>query len=100
MLAKESVEKSFTHNTSSDISNRHLLILYGSQTGCAQDIAERIYRQARRRHFKARVYPMDDYERANLINERLVIFICSTTGQGDEPSNMRVCPRLLCFWSW
>ncbi|CAG8496364.1 18929_t:CDS:10, partial [Gigaspora rosea] len=76
------------------ISNRHLLILYGSQTGCAQDIAERIYRQARRRHFKVRVYPMDDYERANLINERLVIFICSTTGQGDEPSNMRK------FWKY
>ncbi|CAG8628141.1 8417_t:CDS:10 [Dentiscutata erythropus] len=94
MLAKESVEKSFTHNASSDLSNRHLLILYGSQTGCAQDIAERIYRQARRRHFKTRVYPMDDYERENLINERLVIFICSTTGQGDEPSNMRK------FWKY
>ncbi|CAG8646383.1 26545_t:CDS:10 [Racocetra persica] len=93
MLAK-SAEKLSRHDVSSDLSNRHLLILYGSQTGCAQDVAERISRQARRRHFKVRISSMDDYERANLINESLVIFICSTTGQGDEPSNMRK------FWKY
>ncbi|CAG8570839.1 14662_t:CDS:10 [Cetraspora pellucida] len=95
MLAKdESVEKLSSHDASSDLSNRHLLILYGSQTGCAQDVAERISRQARRRHFKVRLHSMDDYERENLINESLVIFICSTTGQGDEPTNMRK------FWKY
>lgn len=43
--------------------SRRLLILYGSETGCAQDTAERIGRQARRRHFKARVMAMDEYDR-------------------------------------
>jgi sulfite reductase alpha subunit-like flavoprotein len=50
--------------------SRKLLLLYGSETGCAQDTAERIGRQARRRHFKARVIAMDEYDRV-----RSVLFI-------------------------
>ncbi|KAG2186396.1 hypothetical protein INT43_002834 [Umbelopsis isabellina] len=69
--------------------SRNLLILYGSETGCAQDTAERIGRQARRRHFRTRVMAMDEYDKTQLVDERLVIFICSTTGQGEEPSNMK-----------
>ncbi|CAJ0860229.1 7451_t:CDS:10 [Entrophospora sp. SA101] len=69
--------------------DRKILILYGSQTGFAQDVAERITRQAKRRHFRARNFAMDSYNRDNLINEELVIFVCSTTGQGDEPDNMK-----------
>ncbi|CAG8477492.1 9333_t:CDS:10 [Paraglomus occultum] len=75
-----------SHNDSTD---RQLLILYGSQTGCAQDSAERTAREARRRHFRVRIFAMDEYDRTKLINEPLVIFICSTTGQGDEPDNMK-----------
>lgn len=29
-------------------------------------------------------------QQANLISESLVIFVCSTTGQGDPPDNMKV----------
>ncbi|KAF7725891.1 NADPH-dependent diflavin oxidoreductase 1 [Apophysomyces ossiformis] len=71
------------------MSNRSLLILYGSETGCAQDVAETIGRQARRRHFRTRVFAMDDYNKAELVEENLVIFVCSTTGQGEEPYNMK-----------
>ncbi|XP_071455129.1 NADPH-dependent diflavin oxidoreductase 1 isoform X2 [Hetaerina americana] len=35
------------------------------------------------------VKAMDDYKVINLINEKLVIFVCSTTGQGEEPDNMK-----------
>ncbi|KAJ3016453.1 NADPH-dependent diflavin oxidoreductase 1 [Thoreauomyces humboldtii] len=31
---------------------------------------------------------MDEYDRSQLIDEPLVIFICSTTGQGSEPTTM------------
>ncbi|ORY01302.1 riboflavin synthase domain-like protein [Basidiobolus meristosporus CBS 931.73] len=68
---------------------RRLLVLYGSQTGCAQDVAERIGREGIRRHFSPEVSAMDDYDIENLINEKLVIFVCSTTGQGEEPDNMK-----------
>ncbi|XP_048876951.1 NADPH-dependent diflavin oxidoreductase 1 [Brienomyrus brachyistius] len=71
------------------MSDHTLLVLYGSQTGTAQDTAERIGRQAQRRHVKVRVEALDSYNVANLISESLVVFVCSTTGQGDPPDNMK-----------
>ncbi|XP_015252211.1 PREDICTED: NADPH-dependent diflavin oxidoreductase 1 [Cyprinodon variegatus] len=71
------------------MSDPALLVLYGSQTGTAQDTAHRIGRQAQRRHLKVRVLPLDGYNVADLISESLVVFVCSTTGQGDPPDNMK-----------
>uniref|UniRef100_A0A3Q2QA66 NADPH-dependent diflavin oxidoreductase 1 n=1 Tax=Fundulus heteroclitus TaxID=8078 RepID=A0A3Q2QA66_FUNHE len=72
-----------------------LLVLYGSQTGTAQDTAHRIGRQAQRRRVKVRVLPLDGYNVAHLISESLVLFVCSTTGQGDPPDNMKSFWRFL-----
>ncbi|XP_077479486.1 NADPH-dependent diflavin oxidoreductase 1 [Stigmatopora argus] len=72
-----------------------LFILYGSQTGTAQDTAQRIARQALRRHLRVRLSSLDDYNVANLISESLVVFVCSTTGQGDPPDNMKIFWRFL-----
>ncbi|XP_016283590.2 NADPH-dependent diflavin oxidoreductase 1 isoform X3 [Monodelphis domestica] len=66
-----------------------ILILFGSQTGTAQDVAERIGREARRKRLQCRVQALDSYDVVNLINEPLVIFVCATTGQGDPPDNMK-----------
>ncbi|KAK5644412.1 hypothetical protein RI129_005712 [Pyrocoelia pectoralis] len=38
---------------------------------------------------------MDDYDLINLLKETCVIFICSTTGQGEEPDNMKSFWKLL-----
>ena len=46
--------------------DRKLLILYGSQTGTAQDVAEKIYREAKRRHFSAKVIALDSYNIVSL----------------------------------
>ncbi|KAI9592068.1 hypothetical protein BDF19DRAFT_472185 [Syncephalis fuscata] len=72
-----------------------LLILYGSQTGNAADAAERIRRAAKRRHYQPALFALDDYDRTRLIEEKLVIFIVSTTGQGEEPDNMKKFWRFL-----
>lgn len=68
-----------------------LLILYASQTGNAQDAAERVARQARRRHFRPRVMPADAFlpTIATLPAQPAVVFIASTTGQGDPPTNVQ-----------
>ncbi|XP_063792224.1 NADPH-dependent diflavin oxidoreductase 1 isoform X2 [Pseudophryne corroboree] len=68
---------------------RKILVLFGSQTGTAEDVAERVGREARCRHFACRVESIDGYNVANLIHEPLVIFVCATTGQGDPPDNMK-----------
>ncbi|XP_025962039.2 NADPH-dependent diflavin oxidoreductase 1 isoform X1 [Dromaius novaehollandiae] len=77
------------------MAERKLLILFGSQTGTAEDTAERIGREAKRRHFQCRVEALDSYDVANLINELLVVFVCATTGQGDPPDNMKMFWRFL-----
>lgn len=63
---------------------RKLIVLYGSQTGTAQDISENIWRESKRFHFVGGVKAMDDYDVKHLIEEEIVIFVCSTTGQGGE----------------
>lgn len=69
--------------------NEKLTILYGSQTGNAQDVAESIWRESKRFHYTGLVKAMDDYNVLELINEQCVLFVCATTGQGEEPDNMK-----------
>ncbi|KAK5900433.1 hypothetical protein CgunFtcFv8_025393 [Champsocephalus gunnari] len=71
------------------MSQPSLLVLYGSQTGTAQDTAQRIGRQAQRRRLQVQVLPLDHYNVAGLISESLVVFVSSTAGQGDPPDNMK-----------
>ena len=40
---------------------KRLTVLYGSQTGTAQEVAERIGREAKRRYLSATVLALDDY---------------------------------------
>lgn len=68
---------------------RKLTILYGSQTGNAQDVSEQLWREAKSYYFNGPVQAMDDYDIEELIQEKCVVFICSTTGQGEEPDNMK-----------
>jgi sulfite reductase alpha subunit-like flavoprotein len=100
-----------------------LLILFGSQTGCAADVANTLARDARRRHFDPRLLAMDDYDKVpqhsagstpvgrlsqfhtnlltlsasqlSLPSESLVVFVVSTSGQGESPDNMKHTWRFL-----
>ncbi|KRY19819.1 NADPH-dependent diflavin oxidoreductase 1 [Trichinella patagoniensis] len=68
-----------------------LSILYGSQTGNAEDVAVWIWRQAvLRRDVSLHLGTMDDYDlSASAKVKQTVLFVCSTTGQGDPPDNMK-----------
>ncbi|GBP19328.1 NADPH-dependent diflavin oxidoreductase 1 [Eumeta japonica] len=69
--------------------NNRLVVLYGSQTFTAQEIAERVWRTTKVLGFRGPVQAMDDYPIAQLIKEEFAIFVCATAGQGDEPDNMK-----------
>ncbi|XP_067643825.1 NADPH-dependent diflavin oxidoreductase 1 [Eurosta solidaginis] len=66
-----------------------LPILYGSQTGTAQNVAEQIWRESKSWGFDGPVLPMDEYPLQQLIEEKLAIFVIATTGDGEEPENMK-----------
>lgn len=71
-----------------------MVVLYASQTGNAQDVAERIGREAERQQLKAFVVSVDLFNPSKLPFENAVIFVASTTGQGDPPDSMKS------FWSF
>lgn len=64
-------------------------ILYGTETGNAQDLAELLAKRLKRLRFGAKVYGMDEYDLSNLPCEPVILFICSTTGQGELPRNTK-----------
>ncbi|KAI0705984.1 riboflavin synthase domain-like protein [Cerioporus squamosus] len=68
--------------------DRALTILYATETGTAQDVADRLARLCRCLHIRARVVSMDAYAPSELINETLVVFVVATTGTGREPRAM------------
>ncbi|KAF9074458.1 hypothetical protein BDP27DRAFT_1474135 [Rhodocollybia butyracea] len=67
---------------------QNVLILYATETGTAQDTADRVARECRRIHIPTQVLSMDRYPQEDLVSETLVIFIVSTTGSGTEPRSM------------
>uniref|UniRef100_A0A671NKH8 Methionine synthase reductase n=1 Tax=Sinocyclocheilus anshuiensis TaxID=1608454 RepID=A0A671NKH8_9TELE len=62
------------------------LILYGSQRGQAQSIAEEICQQAAEHGFTADINCLSNQHKYNLDSEiQPVVFVVSTTGDGDPP---------------
>ena len=74
---------------------RRLVVLYGSQTGTAEEVAERVGREAERLHFSSLVSSMDTFSLSLLPTSPLVVYIAATTGQGEEPDNMKKTWRFL-----
>lgn len=94
-------------------SERSVLVLYGSETGNAQEVAEELAALTERLRFATHVselnqcmpvclYALDTITQCNisdghsnqelLSSYMLTIFVASTTGQGDLPANART------FW--
>jgi sulfite reductase alpha subunit-like flavoprotein len=68
---------------------RTALVLYGSETGNAQDVAEEVGRLAERLRFDTTVLDLHSVSLRDLVKPTVVIFCISTTGQGDFPQNAR-----------
>ncbi len=71
-----------------------LLVLYGSQTGSAEGLAQRVAKQAQQRGFAPKILALNDYEQADLAAGGKALIISSTWGDGDPPDNA------VNFWSW
>lgn len=66
-------------------------ILYASATGTAEDVAYYLAKKLKRfKSFKVSVSSIDDYDYLTRLPEQNnVLFVVSTTGDGDPPSSMR-----------
>lgn len=71
--------------------SRDIFILYGSQTGNAEDIAKDLYSKITERNFEGilpKCLTLNSVKKVCLKETALlVILICSTTGNGDSPEN-------------
>ena len=63
------------------LSQRNVVVLFGSQTGTAQEVAERIGREGERLHFNIEVTSMDNFDIRQLPTSPLVVYVASTTGK-------------------
>lgn len=62
-----------------------VLILFGSETGTAEGFARQAARQLAT--YRPRVMALDDYNTQHLANEKLLLVITSTFGNGEMPGN-------------
>ncbi|KAI0338669.1 riboflavin synthase domain-like protein [Trametopsis cervina] len=76
------------HHDSEGEDGREITILYATETGNAQDVAERLARLCRRLHFDVQVASLDEYEADSLFSVHTVIFVIATSGTGREPRSM------------
>jgi sulfite reductase (NADPH) flavoprotein alpha-component len=65
--------------------SRRLTILFGSETGNAIELAERLHEQANQADITATLTDMSDYKVRNLASEQDMLIIVSTYGEGDPP---------------
>ncbi|KAJ3437534.1 flavodoxin family protein [Anaeramoeba flamelloides] len=75
---------------------KQILILYGTQTGTTEQVANQLYQllihsERTKNSFDFRIIDLEDYNPRNLPKERNIILLSSTHGEGEPPDN---CVRL------
>jgi sulfite reductase (NADPH) flavoprotein alpha-component len=66
-----------------------LTILFGSQTGTAENLAKKVAKEAGKRGFAATVLDMAQTDLAKLANDKNLLVITSTYGDGEPPDNAK-----------
>lgn len=69
-------------------------ILFGSQTGTAQQLARRLSKEANARGCRAQLTDAADFSRIDWGREHNLLLVTSTYGDGEMPDNART------FWDW
>ncbi|CAG8594955.1 7559_t:CDS:2, partial [Scutellospora calospora] len=67
--------------------SQNFVILYASQTGNVEWIANNIHEESIKRGFTSECYILDDYDKVDFSKENVLIFVTSNTGDGDPPDN-------------
>jgi len=62
-----------------------ITVLFGSQTGNSKKVANKVAARVREQGWEAVVADLNDYPTKNLKDERIVLLVVSTQGEGDPP---------------
>jgi sulfite reductase (NADPH) flavoprotein alpha-component len=65
-------------------------ILFGSQTGTAESLAKKLFKNLKKGNYDANLHDMAGYDRARLPKEKNLLVITSTYGDGEPPDNAAV----------
>ncbi|XP_065650917.1 nitric oxide synthase 1-like [Hydra vulgaris] len=77
------------------VAKRHkVTILYASQSGKAESFAHNLH-ELFQKSFNSKVICMDQYKLENLKNEKCILVVASTTGNGEAPDNGEIFGRKL-----
>lgn len=66
---------------------KEILIIYGSETGNAEALADDAGILAKKMNLKSRVMDMDDISVDDLSDSEFLLICCSTWGEGEQPMN-------------
>ncbi len=66
-----------------------LTVLFGSQTGTAEGLAKRVAKEAGKRGFAATVVDLAQVDLPRLAQEKAVLLLTSTYGDGEPPDNAK-----------
>jgi len=71
----------------SQISDKDLLLIFGTETGNAEELAEDAAGLAKNYDLNPNVMDMEDINPDDISSSKRVIVICSTWGEGEQPVN-------------
>ena len=67
--------------------NRDLHILFGSQSGNSEGLAEKWQKEAPRYGLNPTIHDMDGFDIKSMSEMTRVMIVCSTWGEGEMPDN-------------
>ena len=69
------------------MSDNSLLLIFGTETGNAEELAEDAANMAKDFDLEATVMDMEDIEPDEISSSKRLIVVCSTWGEGEQPVN-------------
>lgn len=69
------------------MSDNSLLLIFGTETGNAEELAEDAANMAKGFDLEATVMDMEDIEPDDISSSKRLIVVCSTWGEGEQPVN-------------
>ena len=69
------------------MSDNSLLLIFGTETGNAEELAEDAANMAKAFDLEATVMDMEDIEPDDISTSKRLIVVCSTWGEGEQPVN-------------